>query len=211
MSEAMKTGPTPEELSAERDLIRRAQDGDEAALEQLLTDNQDLIYRTALRFTSGREEAAAELAQEVMISVFRHIGQFRLQSRFSTWLYRITSNLGKNRYVVENRERARFVSLETAGQSEDEEKRPVNRPDAKAVNPRSAAADSETMGVLYERLELLEPEWREIILLRFFENQSYEEIAETIGIPIGTVKSRINRARRALRGVMQDVLGERAL
>jgi len=209
MSDPVKRAGEPDS-AAERDLIRRAQQGDQAALEQLLTQNQDLIYRTALRFTAGREEAAHELAQEVMISVFRHIGQFRSQSRFSTWLYRIACNLGKNRYVVENRERARYTSLDHgAGSDDDDESRPMNLEDDRAVDPRKAAAGAEKMAIMRERLETLEPEWREVILLRFFEDLSYEEIAEALQVPVGTVKSRINRARRALREAMADVLAER--
>lgn len=209
MSDPVNRGGEPDS-AAERELIRMAQQGDQEALERLLTQNQDLIYRTALKFTAGREEAAQELAQEVMISVFRHIGQFRGQSRFSTWLYRIACNLGKNRYVVENRERARYTSLDhSAGSDEDDNARPMNFEDERAVDPRAAASGGETLAVLKERLELLEPEWREVIVLRFFEDLSYEEIAETLEVPIGTVKSRINRARRALRDVMKDVLAER--
>src|SRR5688572_10073712 len=96
----------------ENELVSRAQEGNEGALEELLAIHQDLVYRTALKYTSGNEEAAFELAQEVLVSAFRHIKQFRGGSRFKTWLYRITANLAKNRWVVENRERARFVSLE---------------------------------------------------------------------------------------------------
>lgn len=206
----MSNDPKPAgELSPdqERELVRRAQAGDGQALEDLLTAHQDLVFRTAMRYTSGREEAAFELAQEVLVSAFRHIGKFRSESRFSTWLYRITSNLAKNRYVVENRERARFTSLE-APVDEGEDERQRDWADDKA-SPRDEATGRETLGILRERMEQLEPEWREVVILRYFEEKSYEEIAEVLDIPIGTVKSRINRARRALRELLSDVLEER--
>lgn len=204
MSNEAKNGADSSFLPQERDLIRRAQGGDEEALEQLLASHQDLVYRTALRFTAGREEAAFELAQEVLVSAFRNIAKFRLESRFSTWLYRITSNLAKNRYVVENRERQRFTSLdETYG----EDHKPRDWADA-ALSPRGEAYGHEVMEILHSRLALLEPEWREVLVLRYFEDLSYEEVAQVLDIPIGTVKSRINRARRALKEVMVDVVEE---
>jgi RNA polymerase sigma-70 factor (ECF subfamily) len=190
----------------ERALVERAQAGDEQALEELLAAHQDLVYRTALRFTAGREEPAFELAQEVLISAFRHIRKFRAQSRLSTWLYRITANLAKNRYVVENRERARFTSLDNPSSGENDV-RPREWRDA-GVGPRQQAEGNEAMEILHERLSRLEPEWREVIVLRYFEDLSYEEIAEVLDVPLGTVKSRINRARRMLRELMEDVMEE---
>jgi RNA polymerase sigma-70 factor (ECF subfamily) len=191
----------------EEQLIRQAQKGDESALEALLSAHQDLVYRTALRFLGGREEAAFELAQEVLVSAFRHISRFRGESRFSTWLYRITANLAKNRFVVENRERARFTSLEAPRSNDSGEDQPRDWADDQQ-DVRSAAAGREKVAILLQRLETLEPEWREVLVLRFFEDLSYEEIAEVLRVPVGTVKSRLNRARRALREAMGDVLQE---
>lgn len=192
----------------EADLVQRAQDGDQTALEELLSAHQDRVYRTALRFLGGREEESFELAQEVLVSAFRHIKKFRGTSRFSTWLYRITANLAKNRFVVENREKARYTSLD-APHAGDEDERPRQWEDAGARDPRDAAADNELMETLHERIEELDVEWREVVVLRFFEQLSYEEIGETLDLPIGTVKSRINRARKMLRESMKDVLKER--
>lgn len=207
LSNSAKKGTAELDPALEADLVRRAQGGDESALEQLLAAHQDRVYRTALRFFGGREEAAFELAQEVLISAFRHISQFHGRSRFSTWLYRITANLAKNRFVVENREKARFTSLD-APHAGDEDERPREWEDRGARDPRQAAADSELLGLLHERIEELDSEWREVIVLRFFEQLSYEEIADILELPLGTVKSRINRARKMLRESMKDFLRE---
>ncbi|MBI5154912.1 sigma-70 family RNA polymerase sigma factor [Candidatus Poribacteria bacterium] len=207
MSNKTSPGTGEMEPEEERELVRRAKEGDGAALEHLLAAHQDLVYRTALRFTAGREEAAFELAQEVLISAFRHIAKFRGDSRFRTWLYRITANLAKNRYVVENREKKRFRSLDQPWGENEDDKPPEWA--AGGVDARTAASDREVAAVLVERLELLEPEWREVVVLRFFEEMSYEEIAQVLDVPVGTVKSRINRARKALRDIMADVLKER--
>jgi RNA polymerase sigma-70 factor, ECF subfamily len=191
----------------EEQLIRQAQAGDQAALEALLSAHQDLVYRTALRLLGGREEAAFELAQEVLISAFRHISRFRGDSRFSTWLYRITSNLAKNRFVVENRERARFTSLDAPRRPDSDDAHPRDWAD-RSPDIRTKAADREKLALLLTRLETLELEWREVLVLRFFEDLSYDEIADVLEVPVGTVKSRLNRARRALRDAMGDALQE---
>lgn len=192
------------EVARERVLVERAQSGDQQALEELLAMNQDFAYRSALRFTNGREEAAFELAQEVLISAFRHIAKFRGESRFSTWLYRMTANFAKNRWVVENRERSRYVSME-APRADDESERAHDWADD-AVDQRTLAADREALALLREKMADLEPEWREVLELRFFEDMSYEEIADALEVPLGTVKSRINRARAALRAAMKQTL-----
>lgn len=206
MSETTAAGGGRPDPVHERDLVRRAQDGDSEALEEVLALHQNMIYRTSLRLMAGNEEEAGELAQQVLISAFRHIGKFRSESRFSTWLYRITTNLAKNRYVVQNRERARFSSLDAPAFPGEEDDAPARDWADGAISADRTAAGREMIAIVHERLEGLEPEWREIIVLRFFEELSYEEIAETLGLPLGTVKSRINRARRALRAAMQDVL-----
>lgn len=198
---ATSAADTSPEVVRERALVESAQRGDQQALEELLAMNQDFTYRSALRFTNGREEAAYELAQEVLISAFRHIGKFRGESRFSTWLYRMTANFAKNRWVVENRERSRYVSLE-APSNDDEDQRAHDWAD-EAVDQRTLAADREALALLREKMADLEPEWREVLELRFFEDMSYEEIAESLEVPLGTVKSRINRARAALRTAMK--------
>ncbi|MGF1572850.1 MAG: RNA polymerase sigma factor [Sumerlaeia bacterium] len=197
------TGRLEPSAKVEEELITRAQSGDETALESLLALHQDRVYRTALKFLGGREEESFELAQEVLISAFRHITKFKRQSKFSTWLYRITSNLAKNRYVVENREKARYSSLD--GMLENDDDRPKQWAD-KGLDPRDAASGQEELTRLHECLECIDPEWKEILILRFLEDQTYEEMSEILKIPIGTVKSRLNRARRALKEIMRPEL-----
>ena len=198
----------PEELGPdeERELVRRAQDGDKVAMEQLLAACQDRVYRTALTFTGGDEESAFELSNEVLVSAYRHITKFRGNCRLHTWLYRITSNLAKNRYVVQNRERKRTTSMDSPpGGDEDA---PARDFADDAIDPREAASGRELQRLLLERLQLLEPEWRDVLLLRFVEDQSYEEISDALGLPLGTVKSRINRARGMLKELMKDVMDD---
>jgi len=187
--------------------LEAARAGDRRALERLLSGCQDRVYRTALGYLGGNEEAAMEVAQDVLISVARNLGQFRGESRFTTWLYRMTMNYAKNHQVASNRRSARFVSLTPASTTEsgDEQERPRDL-HAGGISAREAAAQAESVSILHARLQQLPEEFRSVLMLRFIEDQSYEEIAEALAVPVGTVKSRINRGRGELRRLMADVL-----
>jgi len=201
MSEAVSR----EETEMDDQLVARARGGDMAALETLLTKHQDRVYRTAMGLVGGNDDAAREVAQEVLVSAFRHIGQFRGESRFTTWLYRMTVNFSKNRAVATGRHRARFVSLEAQpeGQGEDAPVRQYRDP---GVSPREQAAGKEMHQLMMERMGELPEEFRIVLVLRYIEDRSYDEIADALAVPIGTIKSRINRGRAELRRLMTDVL-----
>lgn len=196
-------GLTPDE---ERALIEKAQAGDEAALERLLSAHQDRVYRTALGLTGGDGEASFEIAQDVLVSACRHISQFRGNSRFSTWLYRMTVNFHKNHQVASGRRRARFVSMDNPRKN-DEDDRPREFADG-GPSARDKAAGSEMLEILHAKLGELAEEFRTVLVLRYFEDMSYEEIGESLDLPLGTVKSRINRGRRELRRIMGGILEE---
>ncbi|MCC6548201.1 sigma-70 family RNA polymerase sigma factor [Candidatus Sumerlaeota bacterium] len=188
----------------ERTLIQQARGGDAAAMDALLGAHQDRVFRTALGLLGGDQEAAFEVAQEVLVSVFRHLDQFRGDSRFTTWLYRMTVNFAKNRSVAEGRRSARFVSLDNSAQEDDEAPRREHA--AARPSPREEAAGGEMMGMMMARLDELAEEFRSVLILRYMEDRSYEEISEILGVPLGTIKSRINRGRSELRRLMADVL-----
>lgn len=187
--------------------IARARQGDRAALESLLAAHQDRVFRTALGLLGGNEEAAREVAQEVLVSAFRNLHSFRGESRFATWLYRMTANFVKNHQVAQGRRKARFVSLDHSGDPDDPDG-PAREYAAGGVSARDQAAGNEMMAVLMERMQLLPEEYRSVLVLRYIEDRSYEEIAEALGIALGTVKSRVNRARAELRRHMAEMLTE---
>lgn len=194
-------------VQQESELIDRAQNGDEAAMDILLKTHQDRVFRTALGLVGGDEEAALEIAQDVLISAFRHLHQFRGASKLSTWLYRMTVNFAKNRAVSRGRRSARFVSLSNPISSDSQERVQRDVPEDKPL-PRDEAAGRETIEILRDRIAELPEEFRAALMLRYFEDLSYEEIAEALEVPIGTVKSRINRGRAELRKSMADILEE---
>jgi RNA polymerase sigma-70 factor (ECF subfamily) len=192
----------------EKTLIDRARKGDRSAMDQLLAEHQDRVFRTALGLLGGNEDAACEVAQEVLVSAFRNISQFRGDARFSTWLYRMCVNYSKNWQSSDGRRRARFVSMDS-GRSDPEEDDP--RPmDFAAQGPsaRELAAGTELGELLQHNLARLPEEFREVLVLRYIEDASYEEIAAALNTPLGTIKSRINRARSELRKLMADLLRE---
>ncbi|MFH0794834.1 MAG: sigma-70 family RNA polymerase sigma factor [bacterium] len=205
---ATDVAPQPCAMPAdeEKRLIARAQEGDRDAMNDLILHYQDRVYNLAYRLVGDHDEAS-DLSQEVFLTLFRKLKSFRKESRLGTWLYRIVVNHAKNRWkFLERRGRSRTESLEAS--VEDCDHRAIEVPD-RAPDPRQQAAGREEMKLLGEHLGALQPEFREVLVLRFVENLSYEEIADVLETKIGTVKSRINRGRELLRERMRDVLKAR--
>lgn len=190
----------------EKLLLAAARQGDPDAMGRLLLSYQDRVFRTALHLLGGDHDTAADAAQEALVSAWRHFGKFRGESTFSTWIYRIAVNCARNARTVSGRNTARFVPL--GGEADDEEGAPPRPlPVATGPDPRQQATGEEIMRHLKEHLGKLAPEYREPLVLRYIEDHSYEEIAEILEVPLGTIKSRINRGRRELRHAMADHLG----
>ncbi len=189
-------------------LIERCQAGSLEAFDRLIALHENTVYRTALRLL-GDAEDAADLAQEVWLTVFRKIGQFRADSRFSTWLYQITVNQARNRWRAEAR-RPREVSMDAPlpGEEDSSEANRRDPPPDPAPSPRERAAGREALAALQRELARLPESFREILILRHVENLSYEEIAEVLDAELGTVKSRLARARDLLRERLGPVLDE---
>lgn len=200
--------PSEEEQEIAR-LVSLAQDGDTEAFEQLVRIFQDRVFRRAM-YRLRDEDEANDLAQEVFLTCFRKIHQFRGESKFWTWLCRIVDNLAINRISwLKRRGKDRTYSLE-AGPSPNEEDTRSWDPADTAADPRREVEGREAVENLNRCLSQLSPEHREILLLRFSEQLSYDEIARTLNISDGTVKSRISRARAELRSLMSEYLDNRS-
>lgn len=185
--------------------VKEAQDGNREAFELLIGHFQDRVWRRALYRIGDREEAF-DVAQEVFIICFRKIGQFRGESKFWTWLCRVVDTQVINRQGwLKRRGKGRTYSLDAPMDPNEADGSSWDPPDS-AADPRRRAAGNEAVDALNENLAEMSPEHREIVLLRFADGLSYEEIAETLQLTLGTVKSRINRARGELRGLMGDYL-----
>ncbi len=194
----------PVEASEERALIEVAQSGDDSAFEKLVVLFQDRIYALAWQLMQDHDEAQ-DLAQEVFISCYRNLKRFRAESRLGTWLYRITVNRAKNRWKYNARRMDRKHDSIDASRAEDDERPAIVLVD-KSPDAREVAQGKERMEILEEHIAKLPQEFQEVVALRFGQDMSYEEIAETLECSLGTVKSRISRARSQLRESMGDLL-----
>lgn len=178
--------------------MEAAQRGERAAYGLVVRTYMRRAYYAALRLV-GNHEDAEDVSQEAFARAYRHLGEFDLRRPFYPWFYRILRNLCINH--LRKRSRGGFqVSIEG-----NDEKPPMpipcTDPDASVL-----AEQNETVARLWQELGCLSPEHREILLLREMEDLSYREIAEDLGIPIGTVMSRLHAARGELRHRMQKYL-----
>ena len=173
--------------------LTRLQRREPQAFATLVRAHQHRVFGLVLRIVGDSAEAE-EVAQDVFVSVFRSIDSFRGDSRLSTWIFRIAVNLSKNRLVYRRRRHADFH--EPIG----DEQEPAASPFSWAPErPDGIAEARELEQIVQAGLARLEPEHREVLVLRDVEHLSYEEIAEVLGVAEGTVKSRLFRARYALK------------
>lgn len=186
-------------------LIESLRTGSERAYEELLTRFQQPVYTLALRLLNDQSEAC-DVVQEVFLKVFRNIGSFRGQSTLKTWIYRITVNEAHNARRWFFRHRRREVELDTDPEEMRNWKEII--PDRNR-SPFDVAFDSEQHVMIEAALERINPIFRDAVVLRDITDQSYEEIAEILGVSLGTVKSRILRGREALRDELASSLKSR--
>lgn len=172
-------------------LLKRAQRGSEEAFEALIESYENGIYRTCLRMM-GENQAALDACQETFIKLYRYVGTFKGDSAFSTWVYRVTSNV----CLDELRKRSRKSA---ASLDEMEENGHFESMGAVRDIPEEDLLRSEQRRVLLSALNHLNPEHKIAIVLRDIQGFSYDEIAEMLDISLGTLKSRISRARAQLR------------
>ncbi len=178
------------------DCIRRAAAGDETAFAAIVTNYQKTVYNLALSMLHDREEAL-DVSQEIFLKIFRFLPDFHFQSSFSTWLYRIARNTVTD--VLRSRGRRPCGSLEELNEKGWEPPDPSD-----ASDPFAELRKSERRRLLNEAMEQLSEPHREVLRLYAFAGESYESIAALLGIEIGTVKSRISRAKKELRNLLAE-------
>lgn len=184
-------------MTGEKVLLARAKKGEIAAFESLMTAYENRIYSLALRST-GSEQDAADITQEVFLRAWKNLDSFRGDSSLSTWLYRVTSNL-----CVDF---ARKKAAEGMPSSIDDEESPAAdlADSSRMAQPEAAAENSELREELQFALAQLSEEHRRVVLLRDVAGMTYTDIARTLGLEEGTVKSRLARARASLRKILLE-------
>ncbi len=186
--------------NVDRELVERVQKGDKAAFDILVKKYQHKIIKLISRYIRDPNEVF-DVAQETFIKAYRALGRFRGESAFYTWLYRIAINTAKNYLVAQGRrppdtdiEAEEAAQFEGAGALKDTD------------SPEHVVLKDEIEQTIFNAIEELPDELRAAITLRELEGMSYEEIAQSMECPIGTVRSRIFRAREAIDKKLRPLL-----
>ena len=183
----------------ETDLIKRCKNGDRDAFNQLVAEYQTKVVNIAYGMLSDSEDAL-DAAQEVFIRVYRGIGYFREKSSFSTWLYRITSNVCAD--ILRWRQRSgNVISI-----SNENDTFPLSAADIRdtAPTPEERVEITEQHKAVREAMSMIKDEYREVLTLYDVQGMSYKTISEILKVPEGTIKSRLNRARISLRKILYE-------
>ena len=186
--------------TADWDLVQQCATGDESACTRLVTDHQRMVYQLSLHLLGDPQEAL-DLSQDVFLRVFRTLGQFRGHSALRTWIYRIVVTQASNRRRWwRRRHQAQQVALDehVANHGDLADSRAFSKPDQVAQQEQVARH-------VWQALDTLPFDQRSILVLREIDGLSYEEIGYSLGVAVGTVKSRLARAREHLRDALRQV------
>jgi len=206
VSRQISDEPAAAKSMREEELIARTVAGDTSAFDEIIIEYQDRIFNTLFRILGNRDDAD-EAAQETFLKAFRALPNFKGGSRFSTWLYRIALNaasdrIRKIRHIRDNEE----FSLDSVSSGrEDGAPTKVYTP-SKEPPPDDVALARETGVEIQKAIDSLDEEFRSVIVLKDVEGMNYEEIARVLHVSLGTVKSRLFRARDKLRSQLKDLL-----
>ena len=178
----------------DEELVRLGQAGDTRAFDELVDRYRDKVFRLSFKILR-HEDDAAEAMQDAFLSAYRGLKNFKIESTFSTWLYRIATNAALMKY---RKRRDGHVSLEQS-QSSNEDAEPMQLTDW-STQPVQDLLDSETRDVMEEGIQRLSEELRTVFVLRDVEGLSNTEVSEVLHLSVAAVKSRLHRARLELRG-----------
>ncbi len=187
-------------ILSDEDLISNFQAGDVSAFEEIVRRYKDQLVNFAYRFLGDLEEAE-DIAQETFLRVFRKKNAYRNVAKFSTWIYTITGNLAKTE--LRRRKRRKLISLSSLG-FEDKD---FDLKDTKK-GPEESVHELIKDEFIQRAINLLPDKFREVIIFRDIQELSYEEISTIVKIPLGTVKSRVNRGRLKLQEILSGYLDE---
>jgi RNA polymerase sigma-70 factor (ECF subfamily) len=191
---------------SERALLAGLRERDEEAFSHMVRTYQDKVFNLVYRMIGNRAEAE-DVAQDVFVTVFKSIDQFRGESKFSTWLYRVAANHCKNRIKYNARRQTAQGGLDEVPEQQmaDAGRAPVH---GHVDSPDEIFEGRETERLIAQAIAALEEEHRLLVLLRDVEELSYDEIAQVTGLNEGTIKSRLHRARMQIKAHLAHNQGE---
>ena len=176
-------------------LVHSVLSGNQSAFEEIVRKYEKMVYNTAYQFTMSTEDAF-DVSQETFIKAYRSLGSFRGDCKFSSWLYRITQNAASDFL----RAKSNNSSLSLTDSDDDGENAQLDVvDDSVSSDPQMSYERDERKRAVWDAINALSEDHREIIVMRDIEGMSYDDISEALDIEIGTVKSRINRARAAIK------------
>lgn len=189
----------------EQEIIALCRKGDVEAFEMLVKAYQGKMFNIAYRIT-GNAEDAAEAVQDAFVSAYRNLNTFEQRARFSTWVYSITVNASRNR-LSQTRARTAHEAHSLDDPPDPDCGRARREPAAEGPSALDQLTGKEQQAKIQECLNRLEPEFREVIVLRDVQGCAYDEIGTMLGIAAGTVKSRLFRARESVRTCLKKLMG----
>jgi len=195
-------------IDADEDIefVLACQKGNTNAFEVLVERHQKKMLNIAFRMTGDYDEAC-DVSQEAFLAAYKSIKNFKAEAKFSTWLYRIVVNYSKNRLKQLNSTAKRIeISIDDSGEMKTEGI--VNQSFINDANPGTQMENRERETQVQKCITSLDEEYREVLVLRDIQGFSYEEIGDILKIPDGTVKSRISRARNALKDCLAKIIGD---
>jgi len=189
------------ELTDEELILEFQRNGTIGAYEILVQRYKNPLINYVFRFL-GDYEACVDIVQETMIKVYRYKDSYSSIAKFSTWIYTIAGNLARTEY--QRRKRRKIFSINSYGDEKDET---YEIPD-ESFDPERITDSSIKEKIIQDALEKISKAYREVVILRDIQDLSYEEISEITNLPVGTVKSRINRGRAQLQKLLKDIYKE---
>lgn len=189
------------------ELLEQCRRGDGAAFERLVRKYQDRIFNTCWRMSGNRADAE-ELTQETFVRAFQAIGRFDGRSEFFTWLYRIATNLAISHQRKRSRSSAGSLDRSPPRGAVEHGGGAATRAAGSGPSPEERALATERGEQVIAALAELDEEHRAVVVLRDVESLDYEQIADILEVPVGTVKSRLHRARMALRARLTRLMGD---
>ncbi|MCK5242106.1 RNA polymerase sigma factor [bacterium] len=186
--------------------VNQARKGDCEAFEALVKYHTNYVFNLAYNLTAGNRSDADDLTQMTFVRAFQAVKRFEGRSEFKTWLHRITVNLWKN--MVRSQKRRKYFQHQSINEDPSEDSAGCHLElEENGLGPLEKVEQSETSQIVRAAIGKIPPDEREVTILRDIEGYSYEEIADLCHIPLGTVKSRLSRARRLLRNALDPILG----